>query len=259
MNSDSAATIKAFWESRALDSASDDDLVTHRDRNQRLLEIDLLLQDLPTGQRILDIGCGNGFSTGVFAKHARSILGIDYSLAMIERAKKKFGHVENMRFEVQDVLDLNLSASGFDVAISQRCLINLTSWEEQQRAIANIAKILKPGGIFFLQEGSQQGRMGLNEARESFGLSRMPAVPYNIDFDEDQLWPYVQQWFSVMKIRRLGLYDLISRVVHPLLVSPAEPQYDAPINQVAARIGAKLAGADDLAREFSAVLVRLGS
>jgi hypothetical protein len=84
----------------------------------------------------------------------------------------------------------------------------------------------------------------------------MPPVAFNLDFDEDKLWPFVRRFFDIAKVRRLGLYDLISRVVHPLLIGPQEPQYDAPINQVAARVGAMLEGADDVAREFSAVLVR---
>lgn len=257
MKNDPVAPIKAFWESRARDQASDEDLVTHRDRNQRLLEIELILQDLPKGKRVLDIGCGNGFSTAIFAQHSASVVGIDYSEAMIKRASNKLGQVPNVTFQVQDVLNLDLPAAEFDVAICQRCLINLVSWEAQQKALANIARVLKPGGLFFFQEGTRQGRETLNRVREGFGLSLMPPVSYNLDFDEDKLWPFLDQFFEVVKLRRLGLYDLISRVVHPLLVSPAEPQYDARINQVAAQVSAKLDGCDALAREFSAVLRRL--
>src|SRR5689334_12586072 len=148
---DSAESIKALWERRALDPSFEEDLVTHRDRNQRLLEISMVLQDLPSDARVLDVGCGNGFSTGIFAKHAASILGIDYSPAMIERARHKVCDVENAKFEVQDVLRLDLPARTFDVAISQRCLINLTSWDAQRQAIENIASTLKPLGTFFLQ------------------------------------------------------------------------------------------------------------
>lgn len=257
MENDSAASIKAFWETRAEDQASDEELVTHRDRNQRLLENELILQDLPKGKRVLDIGCGNGYSTGIFAERSAFVLGIDYSEAMIKRASNKFAGVPNVGFQVQDALALDLPAAEFDVAISQRCLINLVSWEAQQQALANIARVLKPGGLFFFQEGTQQGRATLNRVRESFGLSIMPPVDFNLDFDEGKLWPFLNQFYSVIKVRRLGLYDLVSRVVHPLTVRPAEPQYDAKINQVAAQVSAKLDGCDDLAREFSAVLRRL--
>jgi ubiquinone/menaquinone biosynthesis C-methylase UbiE len=251
------APIKAYWDGRAQDVAADVDLVTHRDRHQRWWEIELILQDLPKGKRILDVGCGNGYSTGIFAGHASYILGVDYSQDMIDRARREHGQTGNAEFEVQDVLNLSLPDKSFDAAICQRCLINLTSWEAQRRAIANIARVLKPGGLFFFQEGTRQGREELNRVRKEIGLSVMPPVSYNLDFDEEQLWPFAKPLFEIVKIRRSGLYDLISRVVHPLVVSPAEPQYDARINQVAAEVSAKFDGCDALGREFSAILKRL--
>ena len=256
MSSNPIPAVKAFWETQALKHELPEDLITHRDRNQRLLEIEVLSKYLPSGKRILDVGCGNGFSTAVFAKCAAEIVGIDYSPAMIERAHANFGQLSNIHFEVQDLLSLNLPPSSFDVVISQRCLINLGTWENQQKAISNIATVLKPAGYFFLQEGTKQGRARLDETRELLGLNRMPSVAFNLDFDEETLWPYIRQYFDVVEVRRFGLYDLISRVIHPLLVSPAEPQYDAKINGVACRLAAELRGMDDLSREFSAFLRR---
>jgi len=250
------ASIKAYWDGRALDATLELDLVTHRDHSQRLLEMEVLLQYLPRGQRVLDVGCGNGFSTARLARHASRVLGIDYSAAMIERARRDFGGLPNVEFQVKDVLNLDLPPAAFDVAVSQRCLINLASWEAQQKALANIAAAIAPGGCFILQEGTRQGRTRLNEVRESLGLPRMPPVAYNLDFDEDKLWPFLRQFFEIVEVRRLGLYDLIARVVHPLLVSPAEPRYDAKINEIAWHVSAQLRGADDLAREFSAFLRR---
>lgn len=256
MPSDALSRIKAFWDGRALDAALAQENVTLADRNQRLLEIEVLLQYLPRGQRILDVGCGNGFSTAIYAPLAHEILGIDYSAAMIDRARSEHGHLPNVTFAVQDVLDLTFPRASFDIAISQRCLINLATWENQQKAIRNIAAVLKPGGSFFLQEGTQQGREALNQARAALGLSRMPAVPFNVDFDEQTLWPFIRHDFDVVEVRRFGMYDLISRIVHPLLVSPAEPQYDTKINDVARQVSAQLRGADELSREFSAFLRR---
>lgn len=256
MSVDPIPAIKAFWEAQALKHELPEDLITHRDRNQRLLEIQVLSKYLPAGQRILDVGCGNGFSTAIFAKSAAEIVGIDYSPAMIERAKTNFGGMPNVHFELQDLLSLTFAQSSFDLVISQRCLINLGTWDNQQKAIANIAKVLKPGGYFFLQEGTKQGRARLDETREQLGLSRMPSVPFNLDFDEETLWPYIRRHFDIVEVRRFGLYDLISRVVHPLLVSPSEPQYEAKINDVARRLAAECRGMDYLSREFSAFLRR---
>jgi hypothetical protein len=87
----------------------------------------------------------------------------------------------------------------------------------------------------------------------------MPEVIYNRDFDEDVLWPYLRSHFRVISEWRFSLYDLISRVVHPLLVVPEEPKYDSPINEIAALLASTESGVQAsrrIAREFSAVLER---
>jgi SAM-dependent methyltransferase len=175
---------------------------------------------------------------------------------MIRRAQEKYGSLGNVNFQVEDVISLPFDKESFDVVISQRCLINLTSWLDQMKAIHQIHRVVKPGGFFILQEGSRQGRECLNQAREMLGLMRMPTVEYNLDFDEETLWPFLRELFDIVDVRRFGLYDLISRVVHPLQVSPEEPKYDAKINEVAAKVCARMHGAEPMAREFSAVMRR---
>jgi ubiquinone/menaquinone biosynthesis C-methylase UbiE len=135
MSLDTTASVKAFWEGRGLDPELAKELVTHPDRNQRLLEIEIALSYLPRGMRVLDVSCGNGFSTAIFARHASHVVGIDYAESMIARAQRDFGHLPNVEFQLQDVLNLDLSAANFDVVVSQRCLINLLSWEDQQQSI----------------------------------------------------------------------------------------------------------------------------
>ena len=225
------------------------------DRNQRQLEIDEALQRIPPGQRILDVGCGNGFSTAIFAKQAEHIVAIDYSEPMIARAKREYADVSNISFEVRDILSpLPYPDRSFDVAVAQRCLINLGTWENQRKAIEHIARVIRPGGTFVMQEGTLQGREGLNALRERVKLPRMPDVPFNIDLDEVTLWPFLRQRFEIVEIRRYGLYDLIARVVHPLLVAPARPEYEAKINDIARQVAAASDAAGEISRWFTAVL-----
>lgn len=248
--------VKSFWDNRAIDQALDEATITLPDRNQRLLEIRVALNFLPERCRLLDVGCGNGFSTKVYAQHVDYVMGVDYSREMIEKARQDYGATNNLEFKTQDVLELDFEDGEFDAAISQRCLINLTSWENQQKALNNVARCLRVGGYYFMQEGTSQGRDRLNEVREGFGLERMPSVPYNLDFDEEKLWPFIDQDFEIVEIRRFGYYDLISRVVHPLLTEPDPPQYDAKINEIAAKVAFGLDGAGELSRQFFAVLRR---
>jgi SAM-dependent methyltransferase len=253
--SKSIERIKETWDGRARDDRLQGTYVTMADRNQRLLEIDEALRYMPPGQIVLDVGCGNGYSTAIFAKHAERILAIDYSEAMIERAKREYGNIPNITFEVRDILTpLPYAEKTFGVAIAQRCLINLATWENQQKAIEHIARVIKPGGYFILQEGTRQGREGLNQLREKMGLPRMPEVEFNSDLDETTLWPFIERHFEIVETRRYGLYDLIARVVHPLLVAPVQPDYEAKINDVARRIAAANDAAGEVSRWFTAFL-----
>lgn len=255
MSSESIERIKETWEGRAKNTRLHGTYVTMTDRNQRVLEIDEALRYIPVGQRILDVGCGNGYSSAIFAKQAEHIVAIDFSEAMIARATREYGNVPNVTFEVRDVLaPLPYAAASFGVAVAQRCLINLASWENQQRAIENIARVIRPGGLFVMQEGSRQGRLALNQLRQSMGLQAMPDVPFNTDFDEEKLWPFLRRHFEIVDVRRYGLYDVIARVVHPLLVAPAEPSYEAKINDIARKIAGTSDAAGDVSRWFTAVL-----
>jgi SAM-dependent methyltransferase len=246
--------VKDHWDAQARDSGISPAAVTHRDHQQRLLEIAIVSRHLQPGSRLLDVGCGNGYATALLAPRVASVLAVDYSAAMIERARREHASVPNIQWKVDDVLVLAVPEAGFDAALTLRCLINLGSWEMQQRAILNILRTLRPGGLFLMAEGSQQGRAALNQARVRCGLSAMPRVPYNLDLDETMLWPFLKQHFEVVEVSRLGIYDLISRVVHPLLVQPEEPRYDARINEVGRQINEQLGGLDSIAREFIAVL-----
>ncbi|MEP6694873.1 MAG: class I SAM-dependent methyltransferase, partial [Chloroflexota bacterium] len=247
--------IKETWDGRANDTGLQGTYVTMADRNQRLLEIEEALRYIPPGQRILDVGCGNGYSTAIFAKEAEHITAIDYSEPMIARAKREHGDIRNISFEVRDILSpLPYPDGSFGVAVAQRCLINLATWENQQRAIEHIARVIRPGGSFIVQEGTRQGREGLNALREQMGLERMPAVPFNSDLDEAVLWPFLRRYFDIVQVRRYGLYDLIARVVHPLLVAPAQPDYEAKINEIARQVAAATDAAGEVSRWFTAFL-----
>jgi len=247
--------IKETWDGRAKDTELQGSYVTMADRNQRMLEIDEALRRIPSGQRILDVGCGNGYSTAIFAKQAEHVVAIDYSEAMIARAKREHGTIPNITFEVRDILSpLPYPAGSFGVAVAQRCLINLATWENQQKAIEHIARVIKPSGYFVMQEGTRQGREGLNQLRERMGLPRMPDVPFNSDLDEATLWPFLRRHFEILQVRRYGLYDLVARVVHPLLVAPAQPDYEAKINDIARQVAAATDAAGEVSRWFTAFL-----
>ena len=229
---------------------------TSPDFHLREIEIEHLKNHLEDGINILDVGCGNGYSTLCFTEtYDSSFTGIDFAPDMIVAAKKMketFKLQGKVEFRVGDVMDLEFSANEFDIVISERCLLNIPTRNEQWKALHEIARVLKPNGKYLMLEGTLQGLQRLNKIRNEVGLESIPeaAAEYNWfsnKFDEEELINYCKKIFKRLEyIQRFGMYYFISRVIHPLLVAPAEPTYDAPINAIAHQICSKIPNYGDI-------------
>lgn len=118
---------------------------------------------------------------------------MDYSKNMIESAQEAF-RSKKLVFEQGDVLSLPYKKGLFSIIVFTRCLINITSWKSQKKAIENMHRILNKGGRLILAEGVRQGRENLNRLRKKIGLPVMPKVWHNLDFDEDKLFPFLRNF-----------------------------------------------------------------
>ncbi len=81
--------------------------------------------------RVLEVGCGNGYSSAVFRKCVQHLDGFDQSENMVARAKTTCGETNN-RFLVDNVLAPSSAIAGpYDAVICVRVLINLRNYNEQ--------------------------------------------------------------------------------------------------------------------------------
>jgi len=227
-------SVKDLWENLG-SSNSNGKLVTHRDVEQVNLEIYTIMKYLRGSDRVMDMGCGTGFSTAFYARACKQVIGLDYAKSMIESAKKCY-KAKNLEFHQQNVLNLGDQFSRFSTIITTRCLINLNSWNQQKKAIENLHSRIGKGGQLILVEGSKQGREELNKLRVSVGLPKMPKVWHNIDFDEKRLLPFLKNFFRIEEIKRLGLYDVLTRVHYPLSIKPKSPKYGTAYHAAAREI-----------------------
>ncbi len=96
--------------------------------------------------RVLDIGCGGGFTSEFIAQKGATVSGIDLSDVSIETAKThaiesgltidyRSGNAENLPYE----------DNSFDVVC---CVDVLEHLGDVARAIAEVKRVLKPGGTF---------------------------------------------------------------------------------------------------------------
>src|SRR5580698_7637076 len=100
--------------------------------------------DPKPGERILDLGCGDGQLTAKITASGAEVVGIDASPAMVEGALSKgidarIGNAEALPFR-----------SEFDAVFSNAVL----HWVRDQDAmIAGVKRALKPGGRFVAEMG----------------------------------------------------------------------------------------------------------
>src|SRR5687767_6043267 len=79
------------------------------------LEINLLMEKLPEGAAVLDIGCGAGVPIAKTLAQHHSVTGVDISGEQIRRARL---NVATGNFIQADIMSLEFSAASFDAAVA---------------------------------------------------------------------------------------------------------------------------------------------
>jgi hypothetical protein len=70
--------------------------------------------------------------------------------------------------------------------------------------------------------------------------------------------PYLDRFFTLDARRHFGVYDFVSRIVHPMAVAPESPVYDSAINRTAAQLAVHLQDFGPVSRVAFLVLGRRG-
>jgi 2-polyprenyl-3-methyl-5-hydroxy-6-metoxy-1,4-benzoquinol methylase len=208
------------------------------------LELRVLRKYISNGVRLLDLGCGNGFTSIQLARTRRiDVTGIDVSTEMINYANQILESLKGKlkgtaEFRTANILDSSfndsLGQNGFDIVLTKRVLINILTWNEQKESITKICKLLKPGGTYLMIEATLQGYDKINRLRERFKLARTPIRWHNNYFDEEKLLPFLKEIFTqVHPWDFSSTYYVGSRVIQPLLLKPfgKEPEYDFFLNR----------------------------
>ena len=97
------------------------------------------------GQRVIDLGCGEGRFCRMLAQRGARVTGVDLCAAMIAAANKA-DRVNEEDYVVGDMERLNGFADGaFDLAVSYITLVDV---HDLQAALREAFRVLKPGGRF---------------------------------------------------------------------------------------------------------------
>ncbi len=101
---------------------------------------------LQPDDRVLEIGCGTGTTALHHAPRAGHVLATDISAKMIDiaREKARATSVDNVRFEVSSIDDLDTTSGQYDVILAHS-ILHLVA--DVPRTLRQLHLMLKPGGL----------------------------------------------------------------------------------------------------------------
>lgn len=107
--------------------------------------VECLRERVGPGARVLDIGCGAGYLTNQLAQQGFDVTGLDASQESLNVAARHDA-TGRVSYEHGDALALPYPDASFDAVCSLDFLEHV---EEPARVVAEAARVLRPGGVFF--------------------------------------------------------------------------------------------------------------
>lgn len=110
-----------------------------------------------TGKRALEIGCGRGVGTQIIFERfgARAVDAFDLDPDMVQRARQRLAAYppDRLRLFVGDAENIEAEDASYDAVFDFGIIHHVPRW---QTAVREVARVLKPGGLFFFEEVTKQ-------------------------------------------------------------------------------------------------------
>jgi ubiquinone/menaquinone biosynthesis C-methylase UbiE len=139
--------------------------ITHRQFVQEFLS------RLPQRSMLLDAACGTGKYLPFLLEKEHSVLGIDQSQGMLERARAKFPDVQFQKVGLQEIA----YRETFDGAICMDAMENVPP-EDWSLVLGNFHRALKPRGYFYFTAETIENA-NESEIRQAFERAQGAGLP----------------------------------------------------------------------------------
>jgi len=127
-------------------------LYSYRNELEAVSHVDFIIDNLPNKQKykVLDMGCGSGRHSVLFADHAFHVIGIDTSEILINEAKKLENSKRDLKFYCQDMRNLR-GFDKFDLIVNMFTSFGYFESDQENQSVINaVAYALESNGVFFL-------------------------------------------------------------------------------------------------------------
>jgi SAM-dependent methyltransferase len=143
-----------------------------------LMELGAMMGLMPDGGRLLDIGCGTGWTSVLFAKRGYDVVGQDLVPEAIDAGLrlKEENRIGNLNFIVGDYESLTFNEE-FDVVVFFDCLHHAV---DEVGALSSAYRALKPGGIVVTSEPGKGHERRSAAIMAEFGVTERDMHPAKI-------------------------------------------------------------------------------
>lgn len=128
----------------------------------------------PKDSTVLDVGCGVGAHSIRLARRGFFVVGADFSetvLMWAEENVRKSGMEERIRLKHEDILAFTFGDERFDYVLCWGILMHV---HDIEKAISELARIMRPGGRLVISEGNMHSLQSiiLRTLKNLFGEER---------------------------------------------------------------------------------------
>ena len=174
-----------LWDAEAATFDDEPDHGLH-DPTTRAAWLELLTTHLPSPPaRVADLGCATGTLSVLLADAGHVVDAVDFSPAMVERARAKAGERVGVTVALGDAADPPLDEAAYDVVLCRHVLWALP---DQAAVLDRWVGLLRPGGRLVLVEGRWHTGAGLTAAQTEDLLRGAGRTPATYPLREDIFW-----------------------------------------------------------------------
>ncbi len=155
--------------------------------------------ELRPGETLLDVGCGDGFWTDLFAEAGFPSTGVDFSPGGIEVARTAY---PTPTFLVGDAEDLPFADDTFDIVFT-RAISHLSRpdlfTDASRRLMASMRRVVRPGGLILIsfysrRDGGGTAEHAWHRVSDLVRLMEGVADPYHVDVTGNYVQIAAQRW-----------------------------------------------------------------
>ncbi|SFG83983.1 class I SAM-dependent methyltransferase [Sporolactobacillus nakayamae] len=160
--------------------------------------------DVKPESKILELGCGDGTfwkKNGERFPKGCAITLSDFSSGMLADAQRRIGNLPNVTYQIVDIQQIPFDDHYFDVVIANHMLYHVP---DRERALKEVRRVLKPGGIFYSSTIGKEHMGGFNDLLTrfdptfGFDLTNVQADAFGLENGAEQL----NHYFKHVKLTR---------------------------------------------------------